>query len=205
MPGTWCSTWDRVTVPNVRLPAFGLPVLVRQLTTFSASSVSSESSLAVSTAGGRRSRAGRWVVVGLVLGLAGCGTQEAFESDIPVGFPTIAPAEVAGTYDIVIFAPPPGGGEDPPDFSATPTVDLDVVTGALTVVTPCNQHLGSFSLEADGRASLTITGGTNDDCPTAEGAQVLLLEVVAGVNRWTGDGQQLDLVGPGGTMTWRRA
>ncbi len=147
------------------------------------------------------------LAIGLALTLAACGATETIdsESEIPVGFPTIAPAEVNGVYELTSVQPSISETTDIA-FTATPSAELDVVTGTLAIDTACNRYLGSFSLEDDGRASFTITGGTSDECPAEVADQDdLMLEVLAATDQWSQDGGNLLFSGTAGPMTWTRS
>ncbi len=145
------------------------------------------------------------VLLGLVLVLSGCGTTETTESTIPVGFPTIAPAALDGVYEITAIAPP-SSGANTLQLVPAPTVELDVVTGTLSVDTACNRHLGSYSLDEDGRASFTVTGGTVDQCQAEIAAQdELLLEVLAAIDQWVESDGGLTFTGAAGSMSWTRS
>ncbi len=135
-----------------------------------------------------------------------CGTETVPESGIPSDFPTVAAPELNGVYEITSVKPQSDGGGQI-DFAATPTVELDVVTGALTVDTACNRHLGSFTLDESGRASFTLTGGTVDECPDELATQDdLLMQVLSGVRQWdSGDGAGLVFDGDAGSMSWSRS
>lgn len=143
-------------------------------------------------------------VVGIAMLTVSCAADSE-ETGVPVGFPTIAAENLGGVYNIVQIEPV-DAGPTPLVLSVTPTVELDVVTGSLTIDTACNRHLGSFTLDDQGRASFTIPGGTTDACPDEAAAEdQLLLNILDETSQWAGGDGTLTFSGNAGAMTWSRS
>ncbi len=79
------------------------------------------------------------------------------------------------------------------------TIKFETVFGGLQVKPGCNTYFGSFTLAEDGTASITVPGGTNQDCGGLGFQEEAILTALAGVTSWaeTADGFRLD--GPSGT------
>ncbi len=75
-----------------------------------------------------------------------------------------------------------------------PMIEIDAEFGGLTVLAGCNTSFGSFSLDEDGRASFTVTGGTENDCGPLADQETAILAALAAVDQWseTDDGFRLD-------------
>lgn len=120
-----------------------------------------------------------------VLLLIGCGTAADSEipgSEIPSGYPTIASPDFQGTFEI-IGATVDGLSLDL-GTASTRLMTFDVVTGEAMVDLGCDRRLGSFTLAADGQASITLTGRMEvDPCSPSE-VDESILELVDRVERW---------------------
>lgn len=147
----------------------------------------------------------------LVVTLTACAAADnTSTSNIPIGFPTIAPATADGVYQIDVYPAnddlQAADSDEPIQLAAAPTAELDVVTGSVDVATVCNRHLGAFTLSDGGRASFTLTGGTSDACADDLNAQdELLLQVLADTTTWSADGGRLIFNGDSGSMIWTRS
>lgn len=125
---------------------------------------------------------------------AGCGSSEE-EADGPTG-PTVATTELGGTYqltqlqvdgdEVAIDAIEVGDGLD---------VTIDAAFGGLRLDTACGVLLGSFSLAEDGRAGVTIAGGSTIDCSAAaRGQQDELVSALGRIDAWSAEGDATPLV-----------
>ena len=133
-----------------------------------------------------------------VLTLTACAADgSASENGIPDNYPTIAPVIVHGRYDVVEITGPTGPVRL--DVVVPPVVDIDVVTAELRIEPVCNRYLGSFTLDADGTASFTITGGTDETCPDPA-VEEAILGAFDAVHQWTQIDGGLELSGSGSTM-----
>jgi hypothetical protein len=115
--------------------------------------------------------------------LAGCGRDGSdLETGIPSGYPTVASSDVDGRFDMTEIVAE-GHGVDL-DGRATPVVSVDVVTGGIEVDVVCNRYLGSFTLDPDQRASVTLTGGTSEDCGADNRLEAAIVEIFDRVDHW---------------------
>ncbi len=115
----------------------------------------------------------------------GCGTAADGEipgGEIPSGYPTIASPDFQGTFEIT--GATVGRRSLDLGTASTRQIAFDVVTGAATLDVGCSRRLGSFTLSADGQASITLTGRTEiDPCSPSE-IDESILELVDRVERW---------------------
>jgi len=130
------------------------------------------------------------VLMATVLATACAGADGESGSAIPRNFPTVASPDLHGRYEID-EATVEGRSLD----VATPTqpvVDIDVVTGAVTVELTCNLAIGSFTLDPDQMASFTLPGGTSEPCPDG-GVETALLATLSRIDGWrpTADGLEI--------------
>ncbi len=140
--------------------------------------------------------------------LSACG---AADGDVGQGVdaddpgPTVADAELTGIYVVERLVGQPG----PMEPAVTPVIEIDTRFGDLTVEPGCNTFLGSFTLDDDGTASFTVTGGTKKACPdlAADGVDQdrFVLDALAAVDRWSRDGDGLLLTGPDAELVLRPA
>lgn len=134
-----------------------------------------------------------------ILLLIGCGTAANSEipgSGIPSGYPTIASPDFQGTFELT------GATVDGQSLdlgaAATRQIAFDVVTGAATVDLGCDRRLGSFTLAADGQASVTLTGRIEvDPCSPSE-IDESILDLIDRVERWESNGDGFRLLAAGG-------
>lgn len=107
-----------------------------------------------------------------------CG---AAGEDLPPG-PTVADARFGGTF--VLGAMSVGGDQQEPEGPIE--FDIDAEFGALSITGPCGTSLGSFSFFDDGRAGVTISGGSRANCSArAEDQREDLLAVLGRISEWT--------------------
>ena len=117
--------------------------------------------------------------------------------------PTVAPEALGGAYTVSGLRV---GGADQP-LTSQPKVVIDTSFGGFTLDTACGEMLGAYTLRSDGRAGVTLPGGTVGNCPAA--ARALHDQVVAtlgGVSTWSQNGTTLVLATPSGdqlTLTHR--
>ncbi len=131
-----------------------------------------------------------------LVGCAGSATGDSPDNAIPAGYPTIASPDFHGTFEIGDVTV--DGSTVDPAPGSTPLVDLDVVTGAVTLDLGCVRRLGSFTLAADGTASITLTGQIEvDPCPPQDPDDPLL-DLLGRVERWEPAGDGFRLVAAGG-------
>ena len=131
--------------------------------------------------------------------LSGCVPADPVSGDsIPANYPTIASPTVQGRFEIVELSD--DGGAADLAGPVTPTVAFDVVTGELRIETGCNQYLGSFTLDPDGRASFTVAGGTREQCPDGQELERQTLDAFGRIDGWTEVGDGLELTGLGSTV-----
>lgn len=145
-----------------------------------------------------------WFVVAALLALTSgaCGgSGSGDDGTVPVGYPTIAPLVVNGTFELVEAT-----AEDKPvTIGVPPLITIDVVTGGLEADLGCNRYLGSYTLNSEGggdeaeaagkggTASFTFAGGTSQSCPDGGAAEKTLLDIFDRVDGWKGDGAGLTL------------
>lgn len=134
----------------------------------------------------RRLRLGSVVAaVALVVVLGGCGASDDGGGG-PVGpaddGPRVADARFDGRFDIVEVVL---DGTDVP-IGQEVTLDIEAEFGGLTVRPGCNTYFGSFSLDDDGRASFTVTGGTEMDCGRLTGQERAILDALDAIDHWEG-------------------
>ncbi|MGF1595901.1 MAG: hypothetical protein ACFCVK_03070 [Acidimicrobiales bacterium] len=112
--------------------------------------------------------------------------------------PLTAP-EPGGRYTLVDPAADAAGPPDPV------IVELDDEFGSLRIDAGCGTLLGAFSLLPDGRAGVTVAGGSVSDCePGLARRQNELVDDLATVEAWDGDGDELRLEGGDATLVLRR-
>ncbi len=137
----------------------------------------------------------RRFLTGLLLAIVvitGCGS-DGFDNE-PLGpvddGPRVADARFDGTFEIVGVAL--DGAEMALD--QRPMMEIEAEFGGLTVMPGCNTFFGSFSLDNDGRASFTVTGGTEIDCGPLADQETTILAALAAVDQWseTDDGFRFD-------------
>jgi heat shock protein HslJ len=126
-------------------------------------------------------------------------TQSSSGSASPGGPASPRPVTAAGGYEgaFTLASLTVGGSGQP--LAVPVHVELDPVHGQLTIDTGCNTKLGSFSLLDDGRAGVTVAGGTELPCTAGPGRQeARLLAVLAEVSSWRESGAGLVLQSAGG-------
>lgn len=138
-------------------------------------------------------RGGRRALLALVVLLAACGAADDGDGADggEITGPTVADLRFDGRYDLRSLR---ADGDDA--AVPSPTVfDIDAEFGALEILAGCGRLLGSFSLLPDGRAGLTIAGGSNGDCSASEAAfDQRLRAAAAAITTWTeGADGRLDL------------
>jgi hypothetical protein len=140
------------------------------------------------------------VVAASALAVGGCGSDDAAAE--PSG-PTVAAAELGGTYEVRqlevagVEATIDEAGLD----GGAVTLTIDAEFGGLRIDTACGTLLGSFTLEADGRAGFTVAGGSTRECsPSAADQRDSLVGPLGRVDTWTTDPPTsgLELTSPAG-------
>ncbi len=152
----------------------------------------------------RRLRLLAVVVVAAMLLAAGCGRDEPGGGPDPLlDGPRVAHPRFDGRFDIVELT----GAGGSTALRQAPSLTIDARFGRLEVNPGCNTYLGSFTLDEDGRASFTVTGGTRQDCGDLTDQETALLGALDGVEAWVvepdgfrfdGRSTTLRVVGPAG-------
>ena len=136
-----------------------------------------------------------WLASLLVVGLLvvpGCGAAGDDGASGGGGGPTVAAPDLAGRWTVSIVEV-----EGTATRPITALVELETDFGGVQVDTDCGTSIGAFTLDADGVAGFSLTGGSTVDCAGDTRIRSdLLLSVLAGVDAWSGDGQRLELTGP---------
>jgi len=152
-----------------------------------ASSTPYRADVPIASSARRRSNHGRRFLAGLILALvliSGCGSADEFD-DEPIGpiddGPRVADARFDGTFEIVELIV----DGDAVALDQRPTIEIEAEFGGLTVMSGCNTSFGSFSLDEDGRASFTVTGGTEADCGPLADQETAILAALAAVDQWS--------------------
>ena len=133
----------------------------------------------------------------LLLGACAADTERAGPGDpIPDGYPTVASADFDDTFEIT--AATIGGGVIDFDDASVRSAEFDVVTGAATIDIGCDRRLGSFTLAADQRASVTLTGRIEVDPCQLSDIDDALWALIEQVDRWESTDSGFRLIAPGG-------
>lgn len=156
-----------------------------------------------------RPRPTGWVLVLTLVGLiltAGCGSSDEFDdgsgATVDDG-PRVADPRFDGGFEIVELVVDGVAIA----IAERPTVEIETQFGDLTVLPGCNTYFGSFTLDEDGTASFTVTGGSELDCGELADQEDAVLDAMAGVDRWvttddgfrfSGPSASLSVVGPTG-------
>lgn len=70
-------------------------------------------------------------------------------------------------------------------LAETFTVEIDTAQTSFALISSCNRKLGSYSFFADGRASITITGGSSKPCSSKITQQEqTAVEALSGITGW---------------------
>lgn len=151
----------------------------------------------------------RLAVVASTLLMAACGTGDPGADSAG---PTVAPTRIGGTYEIerlVVDGADATIGELGVDGARRVVIDAEF--GGLRIETACGALLGSFTLEADGSAGVTVAGGSTRECSAAAAEQrAELLAALGRVDGWTADdaaagpAEQLELTSPTDTLILTR-
>ena len=154
------------------------------------------------TGGARRLVAVAAVVVAVVAGGCGAGDGGADGPDGPdTDGPRVADPRFDGNFEIVAVVV--DGSEV--GLAQRPAIDIEAEFGGLTVLPGCNTYFGSFTLDDEGPASFTVTGGSDADCGPLADQEEAVLAALAAVDRWTateagfrfdGAGSAVTVVGP---------
>ncbi len=84
----------------------------------------------------------------------------------------------------------------PVPLETVPTINFETVFGGLTVKPGCNTYFGSFTLAEDGTASITVPGGTSQDCGDLGSQEEAVLAALAEVTSWAETDDGFRLAGP---------
>lgn len=119
----------------------------------------------------------------LALIVAGCAANDENDGDgtANVTGPTFVDLRFDGVFTLDEFVIE---GEAAP-LTGTTAVTLDAQFGEIAVSSACGTRLGAFSLLPDGRAGVTIAGGSTRECGDAAAAQeVALTAALSRVDAW---------------------
>ena len=134
---------------------------------------------------------GRLVGLALVLALfvSACGTDGTGESTGP----TVADRRFGGLFTLTALTI---DGQD--EAPLEPIVfEIDAEFGSLAIDTACGTLLGSFSFFDDGRAGITIAGGSQQSCGADVEAQTgRLLAALGRIDAWSTSGVGFNLQSP---------
>lgn len=124
----------------------------------------------------------------MVLTLVACGE--------PAAGPALIDRRLGGEYVLVRLEP--GDASSP----AGPVVfQIDAEHGELRIDSGCGLLLGSYSLLDDGRAGLTIAGGSRRGCtPADEARERVLIDAVGRIERWSETESGLAFESPAGDV-----
>jgi hypothetical protein len=125
------------------------------------------------------------LLVACLVAAAGCGAGEPLDGGSPDGQrpddgPRVADDRFDGEFaitDVVV-----DGVARPP--VQRPSLAIEARFGGLTVNPGCNTYLGSFTLTEDGRASFTVTGGSDLDCGDLTAQEEAVLSALDGATDW---------------------
>lgn len=126
-------------------------------------------------------QAGLLILLGALL-LSACGADDRTANPDTNPGPTVADSQFSGHFTIADVA---DEGELL-TLSAPYAVEFETEYGTLTVTGPCNDYLGSFSLEQNGRASITLPGATNKSCSVElSEEELLVVQLLERAANWT--------------------
>ncbi|MEM9564158.1 MAG: META domain-containing protein [Actinomycetota bacterium] len=136
-------------------------------------------------------------LVAVSLLLVGCGADELDDGpDTVFDGPRVAHPRFDGRFEIVEL----DGADGRTALRQSPSLTIDARFGRLEVDPGCNTYLGSFTLDEDGRASFTITGGTGFDCEDLADQELAVLDALDGVDAWSEDGDGFRFDGSAATV-----
>lgn len=139
------------------------------------------------------------LAVGTLLALTACGADgidDGPAASVDDG-PRVADARFDGRFDIVEVVV----DEDPIALTQQPTIEIEAQFGGLTVLPGCNTYFGSFTLAEDGRASFTVTGGSEQDCGPLDDQEAAVLAVLGAVDQWVEADTGFRLSGAGSSLS----
>lgn len=118
----------------------------------------------------------------VLIGCAAGPDSGTSPSGIPIGYPTIASTDFNGMFEIIDATV--DGMTVALGAASTSVVEFDVVTGAATVDLGCDRRLGSFTLDGDQRASITLTGRIEVEPCTESDLDDVLWDLIGRLERW---------------------
>lgn len=121
------------------------------------------------------------VSVAVLAALAsGCGADAGDDGGPGRTGPTVADARFDGAFLVASVT------VDGTDFELrdTAALQIDAEFGDLTVRPGCNVYFGSFTLAADGRASFTVAGGSDQDCGGLTDQEDAVLRALRAAESW---------------------
>lgn len=138
---------------------------------------------------------------------AGCGADDSAGGD-PVDGTTASTVDTADgprvadprfEGDFVVTAVEVDGATVEP--IQLPRITIESRFGGLTVQPGCNVHFGSFTLDEDGSASFTVTGGSDLDCGDLTAQETAILAALDGATSWTATDGGFRFDGPTTSLT----
>lgn len=141
------------------------------------------------------------LLLGALILLSGCGADGSDDDQggVTGGEPRVADARFEGDFEIADIS---RDGQQVA-LSTAATLNFETVFGGLTVAPGCNTYFGSFTLAEDGTASITVAGGSKEDCGARDAQELVVLDALAAVTAWvetdtgfrfTGQDQSFELV-----------
>lgn len=141
------------------------------------------------------------LLLGALILLNGCAADgsDGDQAGAKGGEPRVADARFEGDFEIANIS---RDGQQIA-LSTAATLNFETVYGGLTVDPGCNTYFGSFTLEEDGTASITIAGGSREVCGALDTQELVVLQALAAVTAWietdsgfrfTGQDQSFELV-----------
>jgi hypothetical protein len=130
--------------------------------------------------------------VGLLLMSAttGCGAADGGDDGAP---PTIASPDLGGRWRVAEVTI---DGEPQPD-PVTALIELETDFGGVEIDTDCGTEIGAFTLDDDGRAGFSLTGGSTTGCSAdTQVGRDQLVELLGEVDQWSGGDDRLALTTP---------
>ncbi len=119
-------------------------------------------------------------LLGVVMLFVGCAADDGTDPSPSDDGPRVADSRFEG--DFAITAVSHDGQVD--ELSTPVRLNFETIFGALTVEPGCNIYFGSFTLAEDGSASLTIAGGSREDCGRLAAQEELVLAALRAVDSW---------------------
>lgn len=132
----------------------------------------------------RRTARSLRLVLALGLLLTACGASETdpdgLGGDAAGQQPRVADLAFDGEFFITSITV----DDQPVEVATTARITLETEFGGLRVEPACNTFFGSFTIDQDGTASFTVTGGSSQDCGPFTGQEQAVLAALESVDSW---------------------